>query len=50
MQAEPVGKTDYVNTPKSLAGLDQTIAKNKIGEIVNLSQFLNCLLWDAYVT
>lgn len=49
-KAEPVGKTDYVNTPKSLAGLDQTIAKNKIGEIVNLSQFLNCLLWDAYVT
>ena len=36
--------------PKSLAGLDQTIAKNKIGEIVNLSQFLNCLLWEAYVT
>ena len=49
-KAEPVGKTDYVNTPKSLAKLDQTIAKNKIGEIVNLSQFLNCLLWDAYVT
>ena len=49
-KAEPVGKIDYVNTPKSLAGLDQTIAKNKIGEIVNLSQFLNCLLWDAYVT
>lgn len=49
-KAEPVGKTDYVNTPRSLAKLDQTIAKNKIGEIVNLSQFLNCLLWDAYVT
>lgn len=49
-KAEPVGKTDYVNTPKSLAGLDQTIAKNKIGEIVNLSQFLNCLLWDALFT
>ena len=49
-KAEPVGKTDYVNMPKSLAGLDQTIAKNKIGEIVNLSQFLNCLLWEAYVT
>ena len=45
--AEPVGKTDYENTPKSLAALDQTIAKNKIGEIVNLSQFLNCLLWDG---
>ena len=49
-KAEPIGKTDYVNMPKSLAGLDQTIAKNKIGEIVNLSQFLNCLLWEAYVT
>ena len=49
-KAEPIGKTDYVNTPRSLAALDQTIAKNKIGEIVNLSQFLNCLLWDAYVT
>ena len=49
-KAEPVGKTDYVNTPKSLAKLDQTIAKNKIGEIVNLSQFLNCMLWDALFT
>ena len=49
-KAEPIGKTDYENTPRSLAKLDQTIAKNKIGEIVNLSQFLNCLLWDAYVT
>ena len=49
-KAEPIGKTDYENTPRSLAALDQTIAKNKIGEIVNLSQFLNCLLWDAYVT
>lgn len=49
-KAKPVGKTDYENTPKSLAKLDQTIAKNKIGEIVNLSQFLNCLLWNAYIT
>ena len=49
-KAEPVGKTDYVNMPKSLAKLDQTIAKNKIGEIVNLSQFLNCLLWNALFT
>ncbi len=49
-KAEPVGKTDYENTPKSLAALDQTIAKNKIGEIVNLSQFLNCLLWDGLFT
>ena len=45
-KAAPIGKTDYENTPRSLAALDQTIAKNKIGEIVNLSQFLNCLLWD----
>ena len=49
-KAEPVGKTNYKNTPRSLAGLDQTIAKNKIGEIVNLSQFLNCLLWDGLFT
>ena len=50
-KAEPVGKTDYENTPKSLAALDRVPSrKNKIGEIVNLSQFLNCLLWDAYVT
>ena len=49
-KAEPVGKTDFENTPKSLARLDQTIAKNKIGEIVNLSQFLNCLLWDGLFT
>ncbi len=41
----PSGKTDYVNTPKSLAELDVTIAENKIGEIVNLSQFLNSLFW-----
>ena len=49
-KAEPIGKTDYENTPRSLATLDQTIAKNKIGEIVNLSQFLNCLLWDGLFT
>ena len=49
-KAEPVGKTNYKNTPRSLAKLDQTIAKNKIGEIVNLSQFLNCLLWDGLFT
>ena len=49
-KAEPIGKTDYENTPRSLAALDQTIAKNKIGEIVNPSQFLNCLLWDGLFT
>ncbi len=41
----PSGKTDYVNTPKSLAELDVAIAENKIGDIVNLSQFLNSLFW-----
>ena len=45
-KAEPVGKTDYKNTPSDLAKLDLIISKNKIGEIVNLAQFLNCLLWD----
>ena len=49
-KAEPIGKSEYGNTPKHIAQLDQTIAKNKIGEIVNLSQFLNCLLWDALFT
>ena len=49
-KANPIGKTDYVNTPKSLANLDQIIAKNKIGEIVNLAQFLNCLLWDTCIS
>ena len=49
-KAELVGRSEYGNTPKSIAQLDQTIAKNKIGEIVNLSQFLNCLLWDALFT
>ena len=49
-KAKPVGKTDYEGMPKDLARLDQTIAKNKIGEIVNLSQFLNCLLWDELFT
>ena len=46
----PIGRSEYGNTPGSIAQLDQTIAKNKIGEIVNLSQFLNCLLWDALFT
>jgi len=43
----PSGKTGYTTSPESLAELDIAIAENKIGEIVNLSQFLNCLLWDA---
>ena len=49
-KVDPIGRSEYGNTPKSIAQLDQTIAKNKIGEIVNLSQFLNCLLWDALFT
>ncbi len=43
---EPSGKTEYTNTPESLAQLDIRIANNKIGDIINLSQFINCLLWD----
>ena len=43
---EPVGKTDYENTPQALARLDRVIANNLIGEIVNLSQFLNSLYWN----
>ena len=33
-----------------MAKLDYDIAENKIGEIVNLSQFLNCLFWDLLFT
>ena len=32
---------------KTLSELDITIANSKVGEIVNLSQFLNCLYWDG---
>ena len=42
---DPMGKAEYTNTAESLALLDKTIANNKIGEIVNLSQFLNSLIW-----
>ena len=49
-KVDPIGRSEYGNTPGNIARLDQTIAKNKIGEIVNLSQFLNCLLWDAFFT
>jgi len=41
----PCGKSEYENMPKGLAKLDGVIAENKIGDIVNLSQFLNSLLW-----
>ena len=45
---DPMGKASYTNTPESLAQLDQRIAENKIGEIINLSQFLNSLFWDEF--
>ena len=47
---DPMGKTAYDNTPEGLAQLDRTIAKNHIGEIINLSQFLNCLFWDRLMS
>ena len=47
---KPIGKTTYSDTPSGYAKLDSDISENKIGEIVNLSQFLNCLLWDAMMT
>ena len=47
---DPIGKTAYENTPEGLAQLDRTIAKNHIGEIINLSQFLNCLFWDCLMS
>lgn len=40
----PKSKRHY--TPKDLADLDDKTSNNKIGEIVNLSQELNSLLWD----
>ena len=45
---DPMGKASYTNTPESLASLDQKISDNKIGEIINLSQFLNSLFWDEF--
>ena len=45
-KVEPSGKTDYENSPQGLAKLDRVIANNLIGEIVNLSQFLNSLYWN----
>lgn len=40
----PKSKRHY--TPADLADLDDKTSNNKIGEIVNLSQELNSLLWD----
>ena len=47
-QVAPSGKTDYKNNPKDIARLDKIIGNNKIGDIVNLSQFLNSLHWHLY--
>lgn len=40
------GSKEYSRSPEDLAELDINIAENRIGEIVNLSQFLNSLYWD----
>lgn len=40
----PKSKRHY--TPEDLADLDDKTSNNKIGEIVNLSQELNSLMWD----
>jgi hypothetical protein len=45
-KVDPVGKTDYENSPRGLAKLDALISNNLIGDIVNLSQFLNSLYWN----
>ena len=39
-------RTDLDRTKRGLADLDIQIAENYIGEIVNLSQFLNSLFWN----
>lgn len=41
----PKSKRHY--TPEDLSSLDYKTSNNKIGEIVNLSQELNSLLWDT---
>ena len=43
----PKSKRHY--TPEDLADLDDKTSNNKIGEIVNLSQELNSLLWDIVI-
>ena len=42
---DPVGKAEYSSSAVDLARLDRAIAENEIGNIINLSQFLNCLFW-----
>lgn len=39
-------ETYRFENPLDLAKLDRAIAENKIGDIVNLSQFLNSMYWD----
>lgn len=45
-EVKPSGKVNYTTSPESLAELDVKLSENKIGEVVNLSQFLNSLYWD----
>ena len=42
---KPSQKTAYSFSPVDLAKLDGIISENKIGDIVNLSQFLNSIFW-----
>ena len=44
-KVDPVGKAEYSSSATDLARLDRAIAENEIGNIINLSQFLNCLFW-----
>lgn len=44
---KPKESRTYSTAAKDLADLDKSIAENCIGEIVNLSQFLNSLYWDG---
>ena len=44
-KVDPVGKAEYSSSSVDLARLDRAIAENEIGNIINLSQFLNCLFW-----
>ncbi len=41
----PINRLSYEKAKKSLTQIDIEIGKNKIGEIVNLSQKFNCILW-----
>lgn len=44
----PSGKAEYSSSAVDLAKLDRAIGENKIGEIVNLSQFLNSVHWNSF--